>query len=580
MLIVSAPRAQTLALTDLSSYKPASGNWHIAGDVKADLNGNSLVPSPGTGILLSIPEGTNADLFSVQEHGDADIELDYLMAKGSNSGIYLQGRYEIQLLDSWGVINPKAGDNGGIYERWDESRPEGQKGYEGYAPRQSVSKAPGLWQHLKISFQAPVFTNGVKTENAKILRIELNGVLIHENIELFGITRGGIEGETVSGPLRLQGDHGAVAFRNIMLTKYGKQKPAINNLSYGIYKTSIDKEPDYAKAVAQAKGTSSVLTSNFNGLPDSFILHYAGTLKITEPGEYNFALNTAGGRGIIRINKQELAGSRRMRVTLPAGDLPFELTYLKFADWATPSIGLAVSGPGIREYFITDANNASTEITDPILITAPVNTLLRSFIDIPGSRVTHAVSEGSPEGIHYTYDMDNGAIVQVWRGGFLDATPMWHERGDGSSRATGSVQRFGKPVLSIAKLSSPTTPWTTDTLGTGYRPKGYELDEKDRPIFHYFIYGSSVNDAVQVLENRQGLSREITIQQAANNLYVRLAEDKNIEALGNGLYIIGDKSYYLKIENASGEKEFIRDSNGNKQLLVPVKTKLNYTILF
>ena len=137
--------------------------------------------SAGTGALVNTPgsKTPGTDLYSNMEHGDADLELDYMMAKGSNSGIYLQGRYEVQLLDSWGVVNAKAGDNGGVYERWDESRPQGKKGYEGYAPRQNVSKAPGLWQHLKISFQAPRFENGQKNANAKMLRIELNGVLIN-----------------------------------------------------------------------------------------------------------------------------------------------------------------------------------------------------------------------------------------------------------------------------------------------------------------------------------------------------------------------------------------------------------------
>src|SRR5687767_3997091 len=126
----------SLPLTDLSFFKQPSASWRIAGDVKADLNtANVLQASAGTGVLVNIPadKSPGADLYSNMEHGDADFELDYMMAKGSNSGIYLQGRYEVQLLDSWGVLNAKSGDNGGVYERWDESRPQGQKGYEGYA---------------------------------------------------------------------------------------------------------------------------------------------------------------------------------------------------------------------------------------------------------------------------------------------------------------------------------------------------------------------------------------------------------------------------------------------------------------
>lgn len=157
---------KTIPLTDLSFARSPGKTWQLAADVNADINKeNALTISKGTGVLVNLVDKKThgTDLYTTAEHGDAELELDYLIAKGSNSGIYLQGNYELQLLDSWNVKNPKAGDNGGIYERWDESKPEGQKGYEGYAPRQNASRAPGLWQHLKVSFQAPKFdTNGKK----------------------------------------------------------------------------------------------------------------------------------------------------------------------------------------------------------------------------------------------------------------------------------------------------------------------------------------------------------------------------------------------------------------------------------
>lgn len=577
---------ETISLVDLSSFKSPTTGWQIAGDVRADLKSvNSMVPTTGKGILVNLYNqgSANTDLITLTEYGDMDLELEYMMAKGSNSGIYLQNRYEVQLGDSWGLVNAKAGDNGGLYERWDEKKPEGQKGYQGYAPRQNVSKAPGLWQRLKISFQAPRFANGNKISNAIILRAELNGVVIHENLELFGPTRGGLEPEVAVGPLRIQGDHGTVAFRNIRINNFNNSKPVLSNLAYTVFRGIYEKEPDYIKQRPYLKGSSAVLTTNINNLPDSFVLRYTGTLTIATPGEYRFSVNTVGGRGSLKINDQALSTNNRwepIRVTLPQGNLPFELTYSKFSDWGTPSIGLTVSGPGIREFVISDANNISNEQTDPILLEAPVNTILRSFVDIPGQRVTHAVSVGTPEAIHYTYDMDNAAIVQVWRGGFLDATPMWHERGDGSSRPSGSKQLLGKPVPGIAKLSSLSTAWPADTAGTFYRPKGYELDEMDRPTFNYFIYNKPVKDVIRVLDNRGGITREISVDGVSGDLYVRLGEGSTIEDAGNGLYLIDDKSYYLRIEDAGGEKAFVRDSNNRKELLIPVKTKIKYTILF
>jgi hypothetical protein len=225
-----------LPLNDLKAFRKVAGNWRIAGDASADLDKKYiLTASPGKGVLVNLPDDKNKDnLLTTFEHGDIDLELDFMMAKGSNSGVYLQGRYEVQLFDSWGVKNPKYSDVGGIYERWDESKPEGQKGYQGYAPRTNAAKAPGLWQNLKISFQAPRFdASGRKVANARMLMVQLNGVTIHEDVELTGSTRSAtFTDEKPNGPLMIQGDHGPVAFRNIRYRAYLNNPATLSNLKY------------------------------------------------------------------------------------------------------------------------------------------------------------------------------------------------------------------------------------------------------------------------------------------------------------------------------------------------------------
>lgn len=579
----------TVPLTDLSYFQSAGSTWRVASDVRGDLAQKSiLTTTTGTGVLVNITDfnNTGQDLVSKMQHGDMDLELDYMMALGSNSGIYMQGRYEIQLLDSWGVVNPKAGDNGGIYERWNEGKPEGQKGYEGHAPRQNASRAPGLWQHIKISFQAPRFnTTGTKIENAKILRVELNGVSIQENVELSGPTRGAMVGDEVAmGPLRLQGDHGSVAFRNIKVTAFDKPRPELLNLKYSVYKGKFETTPDYKKLPPDAEGTSVILSSNVSNLENEFVIRYTGTLRVKEPGAYNFNLSLQGGKGSMIINNNTVVNvgqqRGRGRVTLPAGDLPFELLYSKIFDFAKPALGLAIAGPGFREYIISDQNVASGDPVNPILISAPVNTILRSFMDVDTVRVTHAVNVGSPQQLHYTFDLDKGMIVQAWRGGFLDATPMWHSRGDGSSRPSGSLLKFGKPIMALQTLGASATSWSADTAGTGYRSKGYILDATDRPTFRYQIYNTMVNDVTRVMENNQGLQREISVASPVANLFIRLAEADKIETVSEGLYLVNDKSYYLRLDNTGGSKPVIRDSNGHKELIIPIQSKITYSILF
>ena len=595
-------------LNDLSAFVSPAPNWRIVGSVRADLNkANTLSTEKGTGVLASIPAdasfGQKYNLLTNFQHGDADLELDYMMAPKSNSGVYLQGRYEIQLFDSWNVQRPTTTDNGSIYERWDEKRPDGQKGYEGHPPRQNVSRAPGLWQHLKISFQAPRFNaNGQKTENARMIRVELNGVLVQDNVELTGPTRSAaFDDEKATGPLMFQGDHGAVAFRNIRYIAYDKPRPELLNLKYSVYKGKYEKESDYVFGgkAPEAEGATDVLSASVSRIPNEFLIRYTGTLRVAEPGEYRFNLGVPGGGGLLKINNQNVIApggwNGSGKATLPKGDLPFELLYSKFVDWAQPALGLSVAGPGVREFAFSTGGSGGGREVDPIIIDAATNTLLRSFMDMPGEsttpadrpgspggrrlRITHAISVGSPAQVHYTYDLDKGALAQVWRGSFLDATPMWHDRGDGSSRPLGMVQHLGAPVLFLTKLPSAQANWPTDTTGSGYRPKGYVLDESDRPTFRYQSYGASVDDKIRVLDNGQGIRREVSITNPASNTYARLISGNSISPLENGMYLV-DGQAYVRLDDLGGAKPTVRESNGRQELIVPVKGKLIYSILF
>jgi hypothetical protein len=577
-----------LSLNDLSGFRPPGVNWRLARDVSADLTQNGVMRiTEGQGVLVNLPlnEHTSKDLFTSFEHRDIDLELDYMMAKGSNSGIYLQGRYEVQLLDSWGKRNAAAGDNGGIYERWDEARGKGNEGFQGYAPRQNASRAPGLWQHLKISFQAPRFdSSGKKIANARMLQVVLNGVVLHENVELLGPTRGGGNEESATGPIRFQGDHGAVAFRNIVYKTFDSPRPELVNLSYKVYKGKFEKTPDFTKLPPEAQGSSAILSSDINKIENEFIIRFNGTLDVKAPGEYNFRMEAPGGNGTLYINDDLVipSGERGTgKISLPSGKLPFELLYAKYVSWEKSALSVLLSGPGIREYVLSDANTGVNEVVDPILVHADVNTTLRSFVDIPGGkRIVHAVNVGSAQLLHYTYDLDHGMLIQAWRGGFLDATPMWHERGDGSSRPVGATLPFGEPNFLIRQLANSQVAWSNDTTGTAFQIRGYEMDANDRPVFLYSMYGTDVTDDITVAENGNGLRRTLTISKPGENLFARIAAGKTIEALPNSVYLIDDKSYYLRIDDSGNATPIIRDSNGWKELLLPIKTRISYSVLF
>ena len=196
-----------------------TGKWQVVGDVCLDpKNVKKLATKPGKGIIDN--GGRTKNLLTKEEFGDVEVHVEFMVSKGANSGVYFQGRYEIQVLDSWGVKKPKHGDCGGIYQRWGKN-PSGKMGYEGVPPRVNASKEPGKWQTFDVIFRAPRFDkNGKKIANAKFVKVVHNGIVVHENREVTGSTRAAaFNDEKPLGPLMLQGDHGPVAYRNIWVSK-------------------------------------------------------------------------------------------------------------------------------------------------------------------------------------------------------------------------------------------------------------------------------------------------------------------------------------------------------------------------
>lgn len=158
--------------------------------------------------------GKTVNLATAEKFGDVELYLEFRIPKGSNSGVYLQGLYEIQIFDSFGVAQPKSSDCGAIYHRWIDEKP-----VDGSPPKINASLPPEEWQSFHAWFQAPRFhDNGKKADNAKFVKVLHNGKLVQENVVLRGGTRSHMEiAEAALNPLMLQGDHGPVAFRNIYL---------------------------------------------------------------------------------------------------------------------------------------------------------------------------------------------------------------------------------------------------------------------------------------------------------------------------------------------------------------------------
>jgi hypothetical protein len=202
---------------DLTGWHTPTGTWSVAKGVSLDpARPEAFVVQPGQGIMLNSANAHTVNLVTAEEFGDAQVHIEFCLPKHSNSGVYLMGRYEVQVYDSYGVEKDKYPgiECGGIYPRWINN-----KDVEGHSPRVNASKPPGDWQSFDITFRAPRFnSDGKKTANARFMKVVHNGKVIHENVELSGPTRSSMaEDEKATGPLFLQGDHGPVAYRNLWI---------------------------------------------------------------------------------------------------------------------------------------------------------------------------------------------------------------------------------------------------------------------------------------------------------------------------------------------------------------------------
>ncbi|HJQ71278.1 MAG TPA: DUF1080 domain-containing protein [Blastocatellia bacterium] len=142
------------------------------------------------GVLTNVKAGGN--LVTDQTFNDFKLHAEFRYPKGGNSGIYLRGRYEVQIEDSAGR-EPESIHLGGIY------------GF--LAPNEDAARKAGEWQSFDVTLVG------------RLVTVVLNGKAIICNQEIPGITGGAIDSnESAPGPLFLQGDHGPVEFRNIILT--------------------------------------------------------------------------------------------------------------------------------------------------------------------------------------------------------------------------------------------------------------------------------------------------------------------------------------------------------------------------
>ncbi|MEK7684245.1 MAG: DUF1080 domain-containing protein [Verrucomicrobiota bacterium] len=193
LALLGAGASTFAAEKDAEGFRPLFNGKDLTGWKLRNPSGHQSWSVQDGQLINTVNKGEHGtDLVSEEKFWNFTVHFEYKIPAGSNSGFYLRGRYEIQILDDYNSGKPSPGGNGAIYS---------QK-----AVSQFASKKTGEWQ----TAEATIIGN-------KITLI-LNGVKVHDNVECNRATGGELDNKLDQpGPIFLQGDHGSVTFRNIRI---------------------------------------------------------------------------------------------------------------------------------------------------------------------------------------------------------------------------------------------------------------------------------------------------------------------------------------------------------------------------
>lgn len=216
-------------------------------------------------------------------------------------------------------------------------------------------------------------------------------------------------------------------------------------------------------------------------------------------------------------------------------------------------------------------------VPDPIeLIPTESPIIYRNFIEGVSPR---GIAVGFPEKVHYAWDADLFALRLVWHGQFIDASKHWRGRGQGFQNPMGNHLLKIEEQVPVAVLESQQQAWPEEKpKSMGYQFGGYTLNAAKQPAFHYASEAFQVTDALSpdTSQTEGELIRKLTIEaRNGKTVFARLLSGNKIEQIDGNWYQLNES---LKISIDSSAAPILRDSNGHKELIVPVNSNSAQTL--
>ncbi|WP_173021391.1 PA14 domain-containing protein [Lewinella sp. W8] len=451
---------------------------------------------------------------------------------------------------------------------------------EGLTPLREVRLSPGVWQEVELVYQA-----AASSTPALLSALYLNGNLLYYQ-EALGTGY-------ANGPLILSTEAGTVDLADVSsspragqssyLSDEGEEVLNIPQLRYAYYdlEEGISDVRNFGVLTPDKEGFHPVIDLNYlREKPRDYALRFSGDLEIPRRGEYRFwTFSPASARmyidDILVLDNGGKHGGRSVAdsLVLSEGTHSFRLDYVQNTGWNRVEIGYrGPSGAEGRLNTLSGNGKVATPgaTTPNELATDDYPYLLRSFVYFPAPRMyatarkrTHAMNVGEGDGPHYTVDLKSGALLQAWRGKFVDIHDMWDGRGEPQvARPLAPALYFdGSPQWAL--LEDDRSLWP-DSL-TNFHHQRHELNDGGRPTFFYELAGHELKD--RITPTSGGLDRQLEHLSGDRDIYTQIAFARSITETSPGNFSLRGPGATISIlENLEGELILQRGSAGDRLL--------------
>ena len=360
------------------------------------------------------------------------------------------------------------------------------------------------------------------------------------------------------------------------LTVKGGIRNLISKTYHGSFKSLEQLRKAEAENVEEEHG--GLISVGQADRKDDFGLVWEGDLEVPKDGEYQFFLDADDGAALFingkRIINYDRVGpigkEQKARVKLKKGLAEIQVEYFEYK--GEEEIRLSWSGPGMKRVWLSKKKGKSRGGAASIPIVPPVGeaVMYRNFIQGTTAR---GIGVGYFEGVNLAMSADTMSLDLIWRGKFMDGGRHWVNRGQGFQPPAGSdvVRVNDGPAFAWLEKENEKWPGGYEEKDKA-RFKGYVLDEKRRPTFHYEFRDMKVSDRCDPLTKGIGFKRKLGIMISKD-----LAESHWYFRAASGVVGVRDASGHSHYKLSNGWRLTLGQNVGMKdgEIRIPLRSGRN-----